>query len=98
MNTFIQKYQPEIKGTLSGWDRLVFRGTIRTLAFVQGMAGYYIPSQIGFIIVLRKKTIFFFHEKHEKCEIFVLFVYFVEEYNQSRLRHDALPRTRRLSP
>jgi hypothetical protein len=40
MNTFIQKYQPQIKGTLSGWDRIVFRGTIRTLAYVNGMATY----------------------------------------------------------
>jgi hypothetical protein len=40
MNTFIQKYQPQIKGTLSGWDRVVFRGTIRLLAFVNGMASY----------------------------------------------------------
>jgi hypothetical protein len=40
MDTFIQKYQPQIKGTLSGWDRFVIRGTIRTLAFVNGMAGY----------------------------------------------------------
>ena len=40
MNTFIQKYQPQIKGTLSGWDRIVFRGTIRTLAYIKGMASY----------------------------------------------------------
>jgi hypothetical protein len=40
MNTFIQKYQPKIKGTLSGWDRIVFRGCIRALAYVGGMAKY----------------------------------------------------------
>jgi len=40
MNTFIQKYQPQINGTLSGWDRIVFRGTIRTLAYIKGMASY----------------------------------------------------------
>ena len=40
MNHFIQKYQPHIKGTLSGWDRLVFRGTLRTLAYLHGMAYY----------------------------------------------------------
>ena len=47
------------------------------------------------IIVLRKKgcfssTKYTNHEIHEKREIFVIFVYFVEEYNQSCLRHDAL--------
>jgi len=40
MNTFIQKYQPQIKGTLSGWDRIVFRGYLRTLAYVLGMTRY----------------------------------------------------------
>ena len=38
MDTFIQKYQPQIKGTLAGWDRILICGTIRTLCFVPGMA------------------------------------------------------------
>jgi len=38
MSNLIQKYQSKIKGTLSGWDRIVFRGTIRPLAFAGGMA------------------------------------------------------------
>ena len=40
MNTFIQNYEPEIKGTLAGWDRILIRGVIRTLYCVPGMAGY----------------------------------------------------------
>ena len=40
MDTFIQKYRPQIKGSLSGWDRIVFRGFIRTLAYAHGMATY----------------------------------------------------------
>ncbi|MCL2624156.1 MAG: winged helix-turn-helix domain-containing protein [Planctomycetaceae bacterium] len=40
MDNFIQQYQPQIKGSLSGWDRIVFRGCIRTLAFALGMAKY----------------------------------------------------------
>ena len=32
MSNFIQKYHPKIKGTLSGWDRIVFRGCIRALS------------------------------------------------------------------
>lgn len=40
MSHFIQKYEEKITGTLSGWDRLVFRGTLRLLCFVDGMMGY----------------------------------------------------------
>ncbi len=40
MNPFIQKYGEKITGTLSGWDRIVFRGTLRMLCFVDGMMGY----------------------------------------------------------
>jgi len=40
MNQFIQKYDENVTGTLSGWDRVVFRGTLRMLCFVDGMMGY----------------------------------------------------------
>jgi len=40
MSQFIQKYEENITGTLSGWDRIVFRGTLRMLCFVDGMMGY----------------------------------------------------------
>ena len=40
MNQFIQKFDADVMGTLSGWDRVVFRGTLRTLCFVDGMMGY----------------------------------------------------------
>jgi hypothetical protein len=40
MNQFIQKYEENVTGTLSGWDRVVFRGTLRMLCFVDGMMGY----------------------------------------------------------
>ena len=40
MNQFIQKYDENVTGTLSGWDRVVFRGTLRALCFVDGMMGY----------------------------------------------------------
>lgn len=40
MNTFIQKYEPHIKGVLSGFDRIVFRGTLRALAVIQGMKNF----------------------------------------------------------
>jgi hypothetical protein len=29
MKAFMSRYASEVKGSISGWDRLVFRGTIR---------------------------------------------------------------------
>lgn len=59
MQEFINKYRDEINGTLSGFDRLVFRGSLRRLdygrwdgklqAFVaQGMEQYLWQNQILF--------------------------------------------------
>ena len=40
MQEFIAKHQRHISGVLCGFDRLVFRGTLRTLARVDGMTQY----------------------------------------------------------
>jgi hypothetical protein len=40
MNQFTTKYAESLQGVLSGFDRLVFHGTLRTLASVQGLRGY----------------------------------------------------------
>ena len=40
MQTFLQRMQPEIKGTLSGLDRVRFRGTLRWLASLRGLGSY----------------------------------------------------------
>jgi hypothetical protein len=40
MHEFIAKHRDEITGTLSGFDRLVFRGTLRTISFPDGMRHY----------------------------------------------------------
>lgn len=40
MNAFIEKHRKDIIGVLSGWDRLVFRGTIRLIANLAGMNCY----------------------------------------------------------
>src|SRR5712692_557260 len=40
MNRFTAKYADRLVGTLSGFDRLVFRGTLRRLSFVEGLQGY----------------------------------------------------------
>src|SRR3990172_9431267 len=37
MRRFIAKYADKITGVLSGFDRLVFRGTIRQISFVDGL-------------------------------------------------------------
>lgn len=37
VNEFIRKHRSKILGTLSGWDRVRFRGTIRMLAAVKGV-------------------------------------------------------------
>lgn len=40
METFLSKHAGNVTGTLSGFDRLVFRGTLRHLAYVDGMRSY----------------------------------------------------------
>ncbi|MEO5378509.1 MAG: hypothetical protein H7832_12125 [Magnetococcus sp. DMHC-6] len=40
MDTFLSKHAKDVVGTLSGFDRLVFRGTLRSLVYVGGMKSY----------------------------------------------------------
>ena len=40
MHEFIAKHRDQITGTLSGFDRLVFRGTLRSISFPDGMRHY----------------------------------------------------------
>src|SRR5208337_2215729 len=40
MNEFIAKYQDQLSGTLSGFDRIVLRGNLRALCGVPGMDQY----------------------------------------------------------
>jgi hypothetical protein len=40
MESFLQKHSASVTGFLSGFDRLVFRGTLRQLAYVDGMKTY----------------------------------------------------------
>ena len=46
MYEFIAKHQDQIAGTLSGFDRLVFRGTLRSIAYDEGMKRYLWASQV----------------------------------------------------
>jgi len=49
MKQFMTKYAGKIKGVLSGFDRLVFRGTLRSLCYVGGLEAY-----LGHVSVLLK--------------------------------------------
>ena len=40
MDEFIAKYQEQISGVLTGFDRLVFRGHLRALSYPGGMNQY----------------------------------------------------------
>ena len=40
MNEFTAKYQDQIRGVLSGFDRLVFRGSPRRLSYAKEMEEY----------------------------------------------------------
>ena len=40
MDAFLQKYAPLVIGSLSGFDRLIFHGTLRSLAYVEGMRAF----------------------------------------------------------
>jgi hypothetical protein len=46
MHRFTQKYAACLAGVLSGFDRLVFRGTLRRLAYVEGLRDYLWEQQV----------------------------------------------------
>ena len=48
MNALVPKNADHVIGVLSGWDRLVFRGTLRMLADAGGMAAYF--SRMGTLL------------------------------------------------
>src|SRR5580700_8734361 len=46
MSEFTTKYAASIAGSLSGFDRLVFRGSLRRIAYPFGMYGYLWANQV----------------------------------------------------
>src|SRR5205823_11210679 len=46
MHEFTAKYADQIQGVLSGFDRLVFRGSLRKIAYPFGMQGYLWANQV----------------------------------------------------
>jgi hypothetical protein len=49
MNQFLTQHRSSVKGVISGWDRIRFRGTIRWLATLRGMASFFgsSPESVG---------------------------------------------------
>ena len=45
MHEFIAKHQDKVAGTLSGFDRLVFRGHLRSIGYPDGMMSYLWTNQ-----------------------------------------------------
>ena len=48
MQQFIAKYQDQIQGVISGFDRLVLRGSLRRLTFQRGMEEYLWQNHVLF--------------------------------------------------
>ena len=46
MLTFAAEYSDKIQGVLSGFDRLIFRGSLRRIAYTFGMNSYLWANQI----------------------------------------------------
>src|SRR6266536_369975 len=40
VESFLQQYPDEVVGVLSGLDRIVYRGTFRSISYVEGMAKF----------------------------------------------------------
>lgn len=63
MERFVEKYREDVTGILSGWDRLVFRGTARGLAVAKRMEGY-----LNYVGVLLKDWGTFVEEKSQRLK------------------------------
>ena len=48
MEKFVEQHGGNVKGVLSGFDRLVFRGSLRMLSFTAGMMGFL--SKMGVLL------------------------------------------------
>src|SRR5687768_3233995 len=46
MNEFVQRHAAKVIGMLSGFDRILFRGTLRRLANVGGLRGWLWAKQV----------------------------------------------------
>lgn len=46
MKTFLHKYSADVMGVLNGFDRLVFRGTLRHIVYPEGMMAYLRQAEV----------------------------------------------------
>ena len=46
MKAFINKYSSKIKGMLSGFDRIVIKGTLKRLSYVEGMLSFLLTEKV----------------------------------------------------
>src|ERR1700682_3650524 len=46
LNKFIEKLGNEIEGVITGFDRLVFRGTLRQIVYPWGMGSYWWQEKV----------------------------------------------------
>src|SRR4029077_2206287 len=48
MKTFLSKFGGVVRGVLSGFDRLFFRGTLRNLAYREGLGNYLRANRVPY--------------------------------------------------
>ena len=46
MNRFIRKYSEELQSVLSGFDRIILKGTLRPLSYVAGMMSFLFHREV----------------------------------------------------
>jgi hypothetical protein len=46
MESFLKRHQDQIAGVLSGFDRVLFRGTLRSISYVEGMSSFLSAHQV----------------------------------------------------
>ena len=46
MNRFVEKYSSKLVGVISGFDRLVLKGTLRPLSYSAGMMNFLYEKQV----------------------------------------------------
>ena len=71
MNNFVLKYRQKLKGVLTGFDRLVFKGLISNLNYTKGMAAFLFLKNVlfkNFDSYVEKQTCIFRTNTYEYIE------------------------------
>jgi hypothetical protein len=48
MERFLQRHASRISGSISGFDRILFRGVLRSISYVQGLHAFMWKQRVGF--------------------------------------------------